>query len=147
MSVAFALMTAPVDAPEPTIAPGRRAPVIVAAGGREIATTVRAGALVADRLGRAMSLVSVIEPVPTGIWDGDNFPLRGTVWEELAGKAREAYPLARRSRTAGAGCTQLTVERSCHAGCRRVPRAAARVSRRRPSGPASCRFLQDSSSV
>lgn len=89
MSVAFALMTAPMDALEPIIAaPERRAPVIVAAGGREIATTVRAGALVANRLGRAMSLVSVIEPVPTGILDGDNFPLRGTFWQELAEAAR-----------------------------------------------------------
>ncbi len=69
-------------------APERRAPVIVAVGGREVAATVRAGTIVADRLGRAMSLVSVIDPVPTTFWDADNYPRRGTFGEELAAAAR-----------------------------------------------------------
>jgi nucleotide-binding universal stress UspA family protein len=61
--------------------------VVVAAGGRAIPTTVRAGATVARRLGRELDIVSVIEPLPRGIWDGDGAPY-GTFGQERAAAAR-----------------------------------------------------------
>ena len=123
MTVASALMTAPTNAPEPIVAaPERRAPVIVAVGGSEIATTVRAGLLVANRLGRDLSLVSVIEPVPTNIWDGDNFPLRGTFWEELAEEARQRVERAM-------DADQRALARSVEILDGEVPLAIARAAR------------------
>lgn len=68
--------------------PRRSGPVVIAAGGREVAATLRAGALAARRLERDMAIVAVIEPLPAGIWDADNGVLPGTFWEERAAVAR-----------------------------------------------------------
>lgn len=61
--------------------------VVVAAGGRAIPATVRAGAAIAKRLGRQLDIVSVIEPLPRGIWDGDGAPY-GTFAQERGSAAR-----------------------------------------------------------
>ena len=61
----------------------RSGPVLVGAGGHGVAATVRAGALIAKRLGREMTLLSVIEPVPGDVWDAD-----GTFWRHVLRRAR-----------------------------------------------------------
>jgi len=65
----------------------RSGPVLVGAGGHGVAATVRAGALIAKRLGRGMTLLSVIEPVPGDVWDADG-AFGGTFFEERAASAR-----------------------------------------------------------
>jgi len=116
----------------------RNGPVIVAAGGREVAATVRAGALVARRLGREMTILSVIEPLPANIWDDDNAPFGGTLSEERAVALR--HDLARAINPGGdeagwpveilAGDVPRTIARVAHE--RQVPLIVMGIGRHRP---------------
>ncbi len=75
----------------PTHATGsavRGGPVLVGAGGHGIASAVRLGALVAKRLGRNMTILNVVEPVPAHFWDRDGAENGGTFFEERAVAAR-----------------------------------------------------------
>lgn len=75
----------------PTHATGsavRGGPVLVAAGGHGIASAVRVAAHVAKRLGRDMTILSVVKPLPAHSWDGDGADNRGTFFEVRAVAAR-----------------------------------------------------------
>lgn len=80
----------------PTHATGsavRSGPVLVAAGGHDVAAAVRAGARVAERLGREMTILSLIEPLPAELWDSDGASPGGTFFEERVAERR--HELAR----------------------------------------------------
>ncbi|MDB4892514.1 MAG: putative universal stress protein [Gemmatimonadetes bacterium] len=71
----------------PTLATGpvvRGGPVVVGAGGHDTASVVRAGTVVASLLGREMTLLAVIEPLPSSVWDDDGAGLGGTLFSERA---------------------------------------------------------------
>ena len=91
------MTNATISDTSPTHATGsavRGGPVIVAAGGHGVPATVRMGALVAKRLGREMTIVSLIEPLAGDIWDKDGAPLGGTFFEERAAAMRQSLAQA-----------------------------------------------------
>ncbi len=71
----------------------RQGPVLIAVGGHDAATTVRAGSLIAEYLERDMRVLTVIEPLPADCWDRDGDQAGGTFFEERAAAAR--HELAR----------------------------------------------------
>jgi Universal stress protein UspA and related nucleotide-binding proteins len=65
----------------PDVSPSRDGPVTVAVG-EAVDTTLRAGALVADALGRGMAVISVIEPVAVYLWNTPGVPITATFEDE-----------------------------------------------------------------
>lgn len=105
---------------------GRNGPVIVAAGGCDVAEIVRAGTIVALRLGRKLAINSVIEPLPASIQNDGDVLLDGFVSEERVAALRHdlAHAIASEGDEADWPIEILAGD---------VPRTIARVARERQS--------------
>lgn len=91
----------------PDVSSARTGPVTVAVG-QTVDSTLRAGAVVAHRLGRGIAVISVIEPVAVYLWNSPSLPMPPS-YEEDRSLARWSF-LEQQMRAAAADGPTWSVE-------------------------------------